>query len=271
MSYKIYPVLFNGEMVRAVLAGQKTQTRRPIKPQPSDKIIRYARTRDLMADVWNRYYEEGYREWMGVLPDGAMTCHRDCPYGLIGDHLWVRETFVLEDTDEMPTDGRPYREMEEPGEFGQLLVPHYRATEPEPHIVPLDLSDSYDDRTRWHPSIFMPHWASRITLEVTNVRVERVQDITDDDAWEEGAWWWRHDDAAGPPFYVRKGYNVECFSELWDSIYAKPKPVYRDKQIVHYISYPWEADTETREHRGLPWFVYGNPWTWAVSFKKLEG
>ena len=158
-----------------------------------------------------------------------------------GLKLWVRETFILEETDEVPTDGHPYREMEEPGEFGRLLVPHYRATEPEPHIVPLDLSDDYDDRTRWCPSIHMPRWASRITLEVADVRVERVQDITDDDAWEEGAWWWRHDDAAGPPFYVRKGYNIECFSELWDTIYAK---------------------------RGLGWDA--NPWVWVVGFRHSE-
>ena len=171
-----------------------------------------------------------------------------------GLKLWVRETFILEETDEVPTDGRPYREMEEPGEFGQLLVPHYRATESEPYIVPLDLSDSYDDRTRWCASIHMPRWASRIALEVTNVRIQRVQEISFQDCLAEGFW--------GPP---------KLFSWAWDSIYSKPKPVYRDKQIVHYISYPWETGTETRDHRGLSWFVCGNPWIWATSFKKLEG
>jgi len=227
MAYKEYPILFNGEMVRAILEGQKTQTRR-IGRMP---ILYYWPDTQTMLVKHNKFWEEAILKY----PEDY------APYGIPDDRLWVRETFVLENTDEVPTDGRPYREMEEPGEFGQLLVPHYRATESEPHIVPLDLSDSYDDRTRWHPSIHMPKWASRITLEVMDVRVQRVQEITDDDAWEEGAWWWRHDDAAGPPFYVRKGYNVECFSELWNSIYAK---------------------------RGLGWDA--NPWIWAISFKKLE-
>ena len=257
---KEYPVLFNGEMVRAVLEGRKTQTRRPVKPQP-----RGGHYASMANDgIWAVLTEVGW--------GGEFACNEigRCPYGIPGDHLWVRETFILEDTDEVPTDGRPHREMEEPGEFGQLLVPHYRATEPEPHIVPLDLSDGYDDRTRWYPSIFMPRWASRILLENTDVRVQQVQDITDDDAWEESAWWWMHDDAAGPPFYVRKGYNVECFSELWDSLYAKPKPAYRDKQIVYYVSHPWEAGTETREHRGLPWYVYGNPWVFVIDFRRIR-
>jgi len=222
---KEHPILFSGEMVRAILEGRKTQTRRPMAPQPPE----------------GHWWAETEAEQRLAAEYYPSTHGRGCPYGIPGDHLWVRETFILEETDEVPTDGHPYREMEEPGEFGRLLVPHYRATEPEPHIVPLGLSDDYDDRTRWCPSIHMPRWASRITLEVADVRVERVQDITDDDAWEEGAWWWRHDDAAGPPFYVRKGYNIECFSELWDTIYAK---------------------------RGLGWDA--NSWVWVVEFRHTE-
>jgi len=275
---KEYPILFNGEAVRAILEGRKTQTRRPISPQPSTAWIpddvRYSDDTPFWWLCWDADIPPTMRRNVWGQYSGSLWATyqvADCsPHGAVGDRLWVRETFILEDTDEVPTDGRPHREMEEPGEFGQLLVPHYRATEPEPHIVPLDLSDGYDDRTRWYPSIFMPRWASRILLENTDVRVQQVQDITDDDAWEESAWWWMHDDAAGPPFYVRKGYNVECFSELWDSLYAKPKPAYRDKQIVYYVSHPWEAGTETREHRGLPWYVYGNPWVFVIDFRRIR-
>ena len=241
MAYKMYPVLFNGEMVRAVLEGRKTQTRRPIKPQPEQRG----------DDLW--WKEDNWGNELSMAS----------PYGLIGDYLWLRETFILEDTDTPPTDGRPYREMDEPGEFGSYLVPHYRATEPEPYIVPLDLSDSYDDRTRWHPSIFMPRWASRITLEVTDMRVQRVQDISDGDAWDEG---YPRDWAMDP---VSQLCHI-WFREQWDAIYAKPKPVRRNKRIMYYISYPWEAGTETREHRGLPWFVYGNPWVFITDFRRIR-
>ena len=215
MAYKMYPILFNGEMVRAILEGRKTQTRRPMVPQPPDGHW-WAET-----EAEQRLAAEYYPSARG----------RGCPCGIPGDRLWMRETFILEDTDTPPTDGRPYRETEEPGEFGQLLVPHYRATEPEPHIVPLDLSDSYDDRTRWHPSIFMPRWASRITLEVTDVRVERVSDISLADVHAEGK----------PENIWPTELEFTWFRQQWNSIYAK---------------------------RGLGWDA--NPWVWAVSFKKLE-
>ena len=222
---KEHPILFSGEMVRAILEGRKTQTRRPMAPQPPE----------------GHWWAETEAEQRLAAEYYPSTHGRGCPYGIPGDHLWVRETFILEETDEVPTDGRPYREMEEPGEFGQLLVPHYRATESEPHIVPLDLSDSYDDRTRWHPSIHMPKWASRITLEVTGVRVERVQDINDADAVAEGVlrdalgWW-----GVGEMFLSGEHANpVDAFSALWDSVYTKR-------------GYGWDA----------------NPWVWVVEFKK---
>jgi len=233
---KEHPILFNGEMVRAILEGRKTQTRRPIKPQPVPS--------SMGDDLWV-VKTDGKPSGMACINatdwDVRYWCEKWLPYE-IGDRLWVRETFVLEDTDEMPTDGRPYRKMEEMGEFGHLLVPHYRATEPEPHIVPLDLSDSYDDRTRWRPSIHMPRWASRIALEVTGVRIQRVQEIGDSDAWDEGSWWRRYDDAVGPPIYIAHGECIDCFREQWDALYAK---------------------------RGLGWDV--NPWVWVIEFRELRG
>lgn len=118
------PIIFSGEMVRAILAGRKTQTRRVIKPQP---VIQ-----DGVA-----FFKTGQR----------------CPYGQIGDRMWVREAWIRNSG-----------------------VPAYRADDPSwPGETP-----------KWKPSIHMPRWASRITLEIVNVRVERLQDITVGDAWAEG-------------------------------------------------------------------------------------
>ena len=246
MAYKEHQILFNGEMVRAILEGRKSQTRRPMMPQPPE----------------GHWWAETKGEERLAAEYYPSTHGRGCPCGIPGDRLWVRETFVLEETDAL-MEGCPYREMDEPGEFGPYLVPHYRATEPEPYIIPLDLGDSYDDRTRWHPSIHMPKWASRITLEVTDVRVQRVQDISDGDAWDEG---YPRDWAMDP---VPQLCHI-WFREQWDAIYAKPKPVRRNKRIMYYISYPWEEGTETRDHRGLSWFVYGNPWVFITDFRRIR-
>jgi len=200
---KEHPILFNGEMVRAILGGRKTQSRRPMAPQPQGA---FGGLDGAVARFYDSYGE---------------TASIRCPFGRTGDHLWVRETFAYPAT----VIGTPN---------------HLRMADGELPVYCADVIDPPFGYSKWKPSIHMPRWVSRIMLEVTDVRVQRVQDVTDDDAWEEGAWWWQHDDAAGPPFYVRKGYNVECFSELWDSIYAK---------------------------RGLGWDI--NPWVFAISFKRI--
>jgi len=242
------PILFSGEMVRATLDGRKTQTRRVMK--------RNLPFQNEHGD-WEWYpagKATGFHATSGQpvfdVPQG--WAHDWCPFGGHGERLWVRETFVLENC-EAPLPDRPHRT--EPGEWGNYLVPHYRATEPEPHIVPLDLSDSYDDRTRWTPSIFMPRWASRITLEIVDVRVERVQDITKKDAIKEGIQW----SEAFPEGYtvgasldpsgmmVGGSYKfhaysaTQCFAKLWDSLNAT---------------------------RGYGWDV--NPWVWVVEFRQIQ-
>lgn len=144
------PILFNGEMVRAILDGRKTQTRRVIREQPP----------------------------LIPMDDRAIaTLIPQCPYQ--GDRLW--------------------------GE------------------------DSFDDRTRWSPSIFMPRWASRLLLDVLGIRVERVQDIDEYDAVSEGV-------------SIGEGQNstIDTFRELWDSINAQ---------------------------RGFGWDK--NPWVWVVDFKRV--
>ncbi len=156
------PILFSAPMVRAILEGRKTQTRRVVKG---------------CVEESGEYTEQGHMH--GLYPR--------CPYGQPGDRLWVRETFALENTQEydgtenMPTDGRPIQRHD-----GWKLIPRYRATEPDTQLIIAECEND-EDAMRWTPSIFMPRWASRITLEIESVRVERLNDISQEDARAEGA------------------------------------------------------------------------------------
>lgn len=197
------PILFSGEMVRAILEGRKTQTRRVIKPQFNHK--------------WGSGVPHGYDKF-GVHVDIPLIdphpmfggwAYLFCPYGKAGDRLWVRETWAqLCEADELT---------------GECDVA-YRADDwPEDESGP-----DYKTNT-WRPSIFMPRWASRITLEIEQVSVQRVQDIGDSSCEAEGVSLAN----ASIPGYLRKRFQI-----LWDSINAK---------------------------RGFPWS--SNPWVWVISFR----
>jgi AraC-like DNA-binding protein len=138
------PILFNGDMVRAILAGAKTQTRRPVKPQPR--------------------VAPGFYDIVSGLPP--------CPFGQPGDRLWVRETWASH-----PCGGT---QRHDPGDGHAWGSPIYRAT------FGAGLKPECEGFTPWRPSIHMPRWACRILLEIVSVRVERVMDISDDDARAEG-------------------------------------------------------------------------------------
>lgn len=217
------PILFSGPMVRAILDGRKTQTRRVIT-----KVAGFSEWATIDKTVVDT------QAMLSRPSNVAFINSRHCSYGQLGDRLWVRETFVLENC-EAPLPDRPHQKIED-SEWGPYLVPHYRATEPEPHIIPPDLTDSYDDRTRWSPSIFMPRWASRITLEVTGIRIEKVQDISPEDAGAEGI----TINLPNAPFAAHFG-RVAKFGALWDSLNAK---------------------------RGYGWEL--NPWVWVVEFRQLQ-
>lgn len=163
------PILMSGPMVRAILEGMKTQTRRVVKPQPPcdcEYGINGAESHAVCSWVKNPSV------W--VPPKATSRDHRlPCPYGKPGDRLWVRETWGVYDGDGMPYD--------------------------YPHGIPLSLPDGFhvsypaDDADgvirevfRWRPSIHMPRWASRILLEVVSVKVEKVQHATLGDICKEG-------------------------------------------------------------------------------------
>lgn len=197
------PILMNGDMVRAILRGQKTQTRRPIKPP----------------------FEVHKRGSLVTLtrPDrnGDRFCPYPCPFGQPGDRLWVRETFAeLSELDGplFPTDVE-----------GMLRGTPFRWT------------------VKWKPSIHMPRRLARIFLEITEVRVERVQDITEEDAWAEGTDGLKINWSAADLCATAKRYDLcvedsRCtYAHLWDTLYAA---------------------------RSLGWAA--NPWVWIVSFKRLE-
>lgn len=196
-STKTKPILFSAPMVRALLDGRKTQTRRVMKLQPPDWIDCFGYTAFTpKGSISGRGY------WKGVPgEEGPGEKFFKSPYGAPGDRLWVRETFALESTaeydgildegaDSIPEDardGRPVRRNvmdDDPGE-AWYTIPRYRATEPDTLLM-IKEADEPEDQMVWTPSIHMPRWASRITLEITEVRVERLQDISEEDCVAEG-------------------------------------------------------------------------------------
>ncbi|MES2355582.1 MAG: hypothetical protein V4568_14530 [Pseudomonadota bacterium] len=183
------PILFSGPMVRTILDGSKTQTRRVIKT-PDNCVLWVGDKGTVKVDVM----QDGHLK--------AVTVH--CPYGQPGYRLWVRETWQ--------------------SNLMKKGCVFYRA-------------DQADIGLKWRPSIFMPRWASRITLEVTGVRVERVQDISEENSMAEGTGRWAAETVGHGEKYI---CHRHAFHTLWDSINAE---------------------------RGFGWDL--NPWVWVVEFKRL--
>lgn len=279
------PILFSGEMIRALLAERKTQTRR-VASRAMNEVGEWA---DAMYPDGSG---KGWIAWWGKGPFSAEDTARRYPGNegfrapyWPGLKLWVRETVAIErcyeaDSDREPTftDGRPVLRMENDRDGHWWEQPHYRATDPAPDLCCEDDKcrpcSEGDPAPHWTPSIFMPRWASRITLDVVSVRVERVQEITEEDAEAEGipfdGTYWRS------VVHPIKG-TLKCwptarmaYEKLWDELNAKPKPVMRRGKIERYVSYPWAAIRETREHRGKPWEVMGNPMVWVLGFEKRD-
>lgn len=179
-------MIFNGEMVRAILDGRKTQTRRIV----SDRQLQ-------LIDVGSQI-GECYSLECRVSHENSQSYYREhCPFGAVGDRIWVRETF---------------------GDCGVRLV--YRA----------DTDDGAKCKVkRWTPSIHMPRWASRILLEITDVRVEKLASVSDEEAGKEGY-------PADPSPFGGRMDKWLWFRQLWDSIYP-------EQSFKH------------------------NPWVWVIEFK----
>jgi hypothetical protein len=192
------PILFSGPMIRAILEGRKTQTRRVVKPQPDY--------------LWN---EEPCTQASGYCkgPAGFKSA-----WDAIHNRLWVRESFWYQEWLGLPS------------------------SEPQPIHYTADGNTECLEDYKQKPSIFMPRWASRITLEITNVRVERLQDISEADAIAEGVY--TNEQAIeklGLPSDAKlSGTCVDKYRIVWESINGK--------------KYSWAS----------------NPWVWVISFKRLE-
>jgi len=224
-----HPILFSAPMVRAILEGRKTMTRRVMKIQPPNDGKEYQAMRILDGDKRNI----GKIRWIKEQRIVAGVPPFSCPFGVIGDRLWVKETWK-------PVPETAYRLS--PGA-------EYVINPSDPHEAAIykcgwELSPGSG---HWKPSIFMPRWASRITLQITNIRAERVQDISHDDAIAEGVCEYCSECRNGTPDQPCEGcgaYNKarEAFIKVWDSINGK-KP---DRC--------WDA----------------NPWVWVVEFERVS-
>lgn len=205
------PILFSAPMVRAILSGAKTQTRRILKQQPD---YRGSDGCESDPDGWG---------WENDMGDHVPVRSARVRWA-VGDRLWVRETWcAVNDT-----------------AYGGEKWVDYRATPKFNADHPAGWENDPSDpiALKWRPSIFMPRWASRITLDVTGVRVERLQDITEADAVAEGCGWLDTGNSADNDLLV--GDPVPTYSRLWDHINGAGS---------------WDA----------------NPWVVAIEFRRVAG
>ncbi|WP_039027481.1 hypothetical protein [Pseudomonas aeruginosa] len=205
------PILFSGPMVRAILEGRKTVTRRVVNPQP-----------DFLGSMVDP--NTPFKTL-----DAGLHARITCPHGQPGDRLWVREAWAADAQVD-------------------AIAPH-DLSQGEPIWYPADLSVrqtgcSMISKGRGRPSIHMPRWASRILLEITAVRVERLQDISEEQAEAEG---------------VERPENITNV-EVWDGterelFNAMNQPRARFRRLWSDIngSESWDA----------------NPWVWVVEFKQV--
>ena len=182
---KEHPIIFNGEMVRAILDGRKTQTRRAIRPQPGKPPSEGA--------YFDAY--DGGPQWNWWSKDNKL--HNDgpiikCPYGIPGDRLWVRENFGILNIDRNMLARFPLFEVEEPdvpkgsSVFDKAIACRDDKIRVEKGYELLYQADGDKGLKGWRPSIHMPRWAARTFLDVLSIRVERVQDISIQDILAEG-------------------------------------------------------------------------------------
>jgi hypothetical protein len=200
------PILFSGDMVRAILDGRKTQTRRPIKYHDIYGNTEHdiESTRMTAFDCELRFHTDNVAEIK-------------CPFGQPGDRLWVRETWVSHDDE------------------------YFYAADCGHDVVMTDDNGFPLDKIKWRPSIHMPREASRILLEIDEIRVERVQGITEEDAKAEGI---AFDGMAKcyKPFSLISTQNARCgFKVIWDFVYSGKG-----------------LGSET------------NPWVWVVKFHRIS-
>lgn len=243
------PIIFNADSIHGIRAGRKTQTRRVIKPQPKlKKGLDLAAINDVVEDYFWHWKDCKWLDGGMGMPESAIEEY--APYK-VGDILWVRETWLKTDC------------------FGLQNGLIYRANKRQNTVI----FENTTQEPKWRSPMYMPRKAARLFLRVTGVRAERVQDICEEDAIAEGA---NYQDGKNVGFEEKMNRSaIERFAEIWNSLHAKPKPHHTTsptgrRVISHYTSYPWEDIQETREHRGRPWYVRGNPFVWVIEFELID-
>lgn len=225
-------MIFNGEMVRAIIDGRKTQTRRIVKG--TDGAVKFCKEWDINGE--EIFVVLGEKDHTGMNPVlGAISC----PFGGVGDRIWVRETWSDVNLEGIPAvayraDGDVYSLMDDESFLDEDGAFNYD----DPRVTKYHFAAWYSDliggiEGDWRPSIHMPRWASRILLEITDIRVERLASVSDEDAGKEGY-------PADPSPFGGPMDKWLWFRQLWDGIYP-------EQSFKH------------------------NPWVWVIEFKRIEG
>lgn len=230
-------MIFNGEMVRAILDGRKTQTRRIMNVQPESNQfgLLHITSSTKRSDIGKYHWAES-----NATGNHVRSKLFSCPFGSVGDRIWVRETWAILgnedgcciDWEEKICKGdersaaRIYRASceQKPNNYGLWSIPDDADWKP--------YTKDYQYEGAWRPSIHMPRWASRILLEIINVRVERLQSITLGDICKEVG--------CGLYDFRPTTHGFQVWEELWKSIYGAES---------------WNT----------------NPWVWVIEFKRVEG
>lgn len=222
------PILFSTPMVQAILDGRKTVTRRVVKPQPPEDDAP-------LAAGWFHPETDGGPgpHTFGVY---GSDWHVRCPYGAPGDRLWVRETWSARD--ERGFWAASTRDVDQERDEIVYHAPCLTPRQPAP--------------PRWLSPLYMPRWASRITLEVVSVRVERLHEITEADARKEGLDW----------------VSPQPFGERWDDDREDPREVgYPDVgEVSGFARDNFRRHWDQINGKRAPWM--SNPWVWRVEFRR---
>lgn len=228
------PILFQAEMVRAILSGQKTQTRRIVKNNGGLPDFRGGQGDWDDPDCWGwECGEIGQHIHMTHQDNGDFGC---CPYWA-GLELWVRETW-----------GTRYSYPFPPSQLDSKTPIFYKA------------DNENETVDRWTPSIFMPRWASRIQLKITDVKVERLHDISEIDACDEGAGAWAENPKNRPKWadgsLNKYNNHKQAFEALWRSINKDKVRVKSADNKTVLVDNParWDA----------------NPWLWCITFERIK-
>ncbi|HDE1483159.1 TPA: hypothetical protein PCC25_003684 [Klebsiella quasipneumoniae] len=222
-------MIFNAEMVRALLSGRKTQTRRIMKVQPESNQLGL-----LLITDSTKHSDIGKYHWAESNATGNHVRSKLflCPFGAVGDRIWVREGFFP----------APLEMQSEPPRKTMWNIAYRDGMQME-KLAPAEYNPTIYNYERWTPSIHMPRWASRILLEITGVRVERLNAISEEDARAEG---------------IIDGGCLNC-GEPEPCGCANPEPDATDA-----FAYLWQS-------------IYGqeswnaNPWVWVIEFERVEG